>query len=79
MAIAKAPECQHHWLIDKPNGLVSHGICKFCHEERDFSNIPINRIQHGRPYDPEMAAARRAFYERKLLPDPIKRIESGIK
>ncbi len=32
--------CCHYWLIDKPNGPFSHGICKYCHEERDFSNSP---------------------------------------
>ena len=32
--------CCHYWLIDKPNGPLSHGICKYCHEERDFSNSP---------------------------------------
>lgn len=33
-------KCYHHWIIDRANGPVSHGICKFCHEERDFSNSP---------------------------------------
>jgi hypothetical protein len=32
--------CCHYWLIDKPNGPLSHGVCKFCHEEREFSNSP---------------------------------------
>ncbi len=32
--------CCHYWLIDKPNGPLSHGVCKYCHEERDFSNSP---------------------------------------
>ncbi len=32
--------CCHYWLIDKPNGPFSHGVCKYCHEERDFSNSP---------------------------------------
>ncbi len=32
--------CCHHWLIEKPDGPTSHGICKLCHEEKDFSNSP---------------------------------------
>ena len=36
-------KCCHYWLIDKPNGPVSRGVCKFCHEERLFSNAPIER------------------------------------
>lgn len=32
--------CRHYWLIDKPNGPFSHGVCKYCHEERNFSNSP---------------------------------------
>lgn len=30
--------CQHHWLIDRPNGPTSKGVCRLCSEERDFPN-----------------------------------------
>ncbi len=30
--------CRHYWIISQPNGPVSHGVCKYCHEERDFTN-----------------------------------------
>ena len=32
--------CCHHWLIDKANGPLSHGVCMNCGEEKDFSNSP---------------------------------------
>lgn len=31
--------CCHHWLIDRANGPESHAVCKYCHEERNFSNL----------------------------------------
>jgi len=31
-------ECPHHWVIDTPQGPVSHGLCKRCGEEREFQN-----------------------------------------
>ena len=30
--------CQHHWVIDPPEGPVSKGVCRSCGEERDFLN-----------------------------------------
>jgi hypothetical protein len=32
--------CQHHWIIEEPNGPTSHGICKRCGAEREFFNNP---------------------------------------
>ena len=32
------PACQHHWVIDKPAGPVSKGVCRLCSEEREFQN-----------------------------------------
>ena len=32
--------CRHHWIIEMPNGPVSHGLCKNCGIERDFYNNP---------------------------------------
>ena len=42
--------CCHHWVIETPNGPVSRGECKYCHEERAFRNsmrgiIPVR--EHG--------------------------------
>jgi len=31
-------QCRHHWLIERTDGPLSHGICKYCREERDFRN-----------------------------------------
>ena len=30
--------CQHHWVIDRPNGPTSPGFCRNCGEQRDFLN-----------------------------------------
>ena len=31
-------QCTHHWLIETAAGPVSKGMCRFCGEEREFSN-----------------------------------------
>lgn len=31
--------CQHHWLIEPPNGPTSKGVCKLCGEVKLFDNI----------------------------------------
>lgn len=33
-----APQCQHHWLIESPQGATSWGFCKRCGERRQFMN-----------------------------------------
>lgn len=30
--------CQHHWLIESPDGPVSMGVCRLCGAEREFQN-----------------------------------------
>lgn len=30
--------CQHHWVIETPNGAVSGGRCKRCGVSREFRN-----------------------------------------
>ena len=30
--------CAHHWVIDRPNGPLSEGLCQRCGERREFSN-----------------------------------------
>ena len=32
------PECNHHWVIDSPNGPTSTGRCRVCGENREFKN-----------------------------------------
>ena len=33
-----ANNCAHHWVIDRPNGPLSVGVCQRCGERREFSN-----------------------------------------
>ena len=44
-ATQKRSGCQHHWVIDPPEGPASKGVCRSCGEERDFPNAPEGR--HG--------------------------------
>ena len=30
--------CTHHWVIDRPNGPLSDGVCQRCGERREFTN-----------------------------------------
>ena len=30
--------CAHHWMIDRPNGPLSDGVCQRCGERREFAN-----------------------------------------
>jgi hypothetical protein len=35
------PGCSHgahHWSIERPNGPISGGVCKWCNARRDFTN-----------------------------------------
>jgi hypothetical protein len=42
--------CRHHWVIEMPNGPVSHGQCKVCGMERDFHNNPEDaRVGESQP------------------------------
>ncbi len=31
-------DCNHHWVIDSPNGPTSVGTCRVCGELREFKN-----------------------------------------
>ena len=31
-------KCCHHWLIGRPVGSVSKGVCKLCGAEKEFRN-----------------------------------------
>ncbi len=37
-AIAEAPTCQHHWVIEEADGPTSQGVCRFCGEAKEFRN-----------------------------------------
>lgn len=30
--------CNHHWIIDPPDGPISRGVCKICGVHREFQN-----------------------------------------
>ena len=37
------PECRHLWMIDRPNGPTSQGVCKLCGEHGEFKNsMPVS-------------------------------------
>lgn len=42
-------ECQHHWIIDTPNGPTSNGVCRLCGAKRDFQNC-----MDGRPWEDDI-------------------------
>ena len=50
--------CRHYWLIDKANGPLSHAICKFCKEERNFNNSPFEYITDGMKTYPDNRSHR---------------------
>ena len=31
-------DCEHHWIIDQPNGPTSTGTCKACGAKSEFRN-----------------------------------------
>ena len=31
-------DCNHHWVIESPNGPTSRGCCRACGEIREFKN-----------------------------------------
>lgn len=37
-SVLETPTCQHHWLIEAPEGPTSKGFCKRCGTEREFLN-----------------------------------------
>lgn len=53
----KREQCCHFWVIDLVEGPTSHGVCKWCDEQRQFSNylrlsgiLPekdISSLSHG--------------------------------
>ena len=39
--------CNHHWIIDPPNGPTSSGNCKMCGRKRKFPNSSEDSIWDG--------------------------------
>ena len=39
--------CVHFWLIDRPLGPTSPGMCKYCGKVREFSNDPVGQDRPG--------------------------------
>ncbi len=36
---AQVKTCPHHWMIPPAEGPTSVGVCRFCHETREFKNF----------------------------------------
>ncbi len=43
----KSVGCTHHWIIDPPNGAVSHGRCRLCGADKEFRNSYEFSSWHG--------------------------------
>ncbi len=58
MSLGRAPvkTCPHHWMIRPAAGATSVGVCRFCHETREFKNS-VGYLENGR-----------AFPMRRLMP-----------
>ena len=44
------PHGAHHWSIDRPDGPISSGVCKWCNARRDFANSQGERVR--KPFTP---------------------------
>lgn len=36
--VQRTDECAHHWVLEAPNGAVSHGRCRVCGAIKEFRN-----------------------------------------
>ena len=52
--------CTHHWVIDRPDGPVSRGVCKLCQEVREFENTISGRKWGNQPVDTPRSGDERA-------------------
>ena len=59
---AESPEtsaCQHHWVIARPAGPTSKGVCRHCSEEREFQNyVEGSPWRYERSLDQQAGGAR---------------------
>ena len=50
-------ECTHYWLLDRPRGPTSMGVCKLCGEQAEFKNsvqsTGWDRVGHSRRRAPQ--------------------------
>jgi hypothetical protein len=47
---AERNRCCHYWIIADGDGPTSKGVCKTCHEEREFSNtLPAQKFDGHLP------------------------------
>jgi hypothetical protein len=51
-AIPACPHGAHHWAIDRPDGPISSGICKWCSARRDFANSQDKLAAKPKPFHP---------------------------
>jgi hypothetical protein len=57
--------CVHHWFLETPVGLTTHGTCRGCGAEKDFYAKPW---EFGEGYStPEYARALREWRRRERL------------
>jgi len=40
-------QCQHHWIIEDPDGRISKGRCKLCGSEKEFKNLLADCVISG--------------------------------
>jgi len=65
--------CQHHWVIQAPNGATSQGICKRCGASREFPNAAADALwqretlgrwsRAGRPVEIKLPAAEQEDHD----------------
>ena len=54
---AQCSSSAHHWVIRRPDGPVSEGVCKWCNAHRDFTNEVTRRYtSQNRPAQKSSAA-----------------------
>ena len=40
-------QCQHHWVIEDPDGRISKGRCRLCGSEKEFKNLLVDCVIFG--------------------------------
>jgi len=51
MSLGRAPveTCRHHWMIPPAEGPTSVGVCRLCHETREFKNS-VGYLENDRTF-----------------------------
>ena len=44
--------CLHHWIIETANGPTSRGVCRNCHESKEFNNSIVDLDRDFRDLQP---------------------------